>query len=491
MNKIFFVILLFVLGGSLFSADKKQAVEDQCYSCHETVGSKEADQYKKDIHFKMGISCSACHGGDFKSDDMDKAMSKEAGFKGIPKGNEITQACIKCHANSEAMKKFGVKIPTNQFELLKASVHGRLSLDGAQRIVQCITCHNAHGIVEVTDPASPVYPTNVPQTCGKCHGNPVYMRSYNPSLPVDQLQKYRTSVHGMRNAKGDPKPAECASCHGSHGILPVKDPRSNVYPTNIPSTCSRCHSNADYMRSYKIPTDQFEKYSKGVHGIALLQKHDIGAPACNSCHGNHAATPPGVESISKVCGTCHALNADLFSSSPHKKAFDERKLPECETCHSNHDIVTATDKLLGVTPEAVCSKCHQQNNSPKGFFAAKGMRQMIDSLESSEKNALNLVQEAEQKGMDITEAKFKLRDVRQARHEARTMVHSFDEAKFDEVVNKGLKVTAAVKVEAADAINEFYFRRIGLGVSVAIISFLALVLYLYIRRIERKNKTAG
>ena len=65
------------------------------------------------------------------------------------------------------------------------------------------------------------------------------------------------------------------------------------------------------MKEYGIPTDQYEKYSKSVHGVALLQKHDLGAPACNKCHGNHGATPPGVESISKVCGTCHALNADL------------------------------------------------------------------------------------------------------------------------------------------------------------------------------------
>ena len=94
--------------------------------------------------------------------------------------------------------------------------------------------------------------------------------------------------------------------------------------------------------------------------LLCFKKNDIGAPACNSCHGNHAATPPGVESISKVCGTCHALNAELFSSSPHKKAFDQQNLPECETCHGNHEIIIASDKLLGIAPEAVCSKCHTE-----------------------------------------------------------------------------------------------------------------------------------
>ncbi len=488
MKKIL-IQTLFFISFFIFTFPKNaSAKEDQCYVCHSTLGGKPAELFKNDIHFKKGISCADCHGGDNQTDDMDKAMSKSAGFKGVPKGDNITATCIRCHADSLMMLKYGAKIPTNQFELLKESVHGRLAIDGTERIVQCITCHNAHGIVMVDNPASPVYPLNIPQTCGKCHSNAVYMRSYNPALPVDQLQKYRTSVHGMRNAKGDPKPAQCASCHGSHDILSVKDVRSSVYPTNIPGTCSKCHSNVKYMAEYKIPTDQYAKYSKSVHGVALLQKHDLGAPACNSCHGNHAATPPGIESISEVCGTCHALNAELFSKSPHKKAFDERKLPECETCHSNHDIVTATDKLLGVTPGAVCYRCHQKDKDPKGYMEVKTMKLLIDSLESTEKSALALVNEAEQKGMEVNEEIFKLRDARQARLESRTMVHAFNLDKFKATVDKGLKVTSTVNMEAKAAIHEYYFRRIGLGISVVIISFLALVLYLYIKRIEKKKE---
>ena len=486
--KKFLIQSLFCLAFAVFFIQNfSSAKTDQCYECHSTLGGEPATLFKNDIHFKKGISCADCHGGDSQTDDMDKAMSKKAGFKGVPKGDNITAVCVRCHADSTVMMKYGAKIPTNQFNLLKESVHGGLAIEGTERIVQCITCHNAHGIVEVTNPDSPVYPLNVPKTCGKCHSNPVYMRSYNPGLPVDQLQKYRTSIHGIRNAKGDPKPAECASCHGSHGILPVKDVRSSVYPTNIPGTCSKCHSNSRYMAQYKIPTDQYEKYSKSVHGIALLQKHDLGAPACNSCHGNHAATPPGIESISKVCGTCHALNAELFSSSPHKKAFDKENLPECETCHSNHDIVSATDKLLGVSKGTVCARCHTENKLTKGYLAAKEMRLMIDSLESSEMHAKELVGEAKQKGMEVSEAEYKLRGAHQARLEARTAVHSFNQAKFDKVVDKGLKVTAEVKSVASGEIHEYYFRRYGLVVSVLIISFLALVLFLYIKRIE-KNK---
>jgi len=116
------------------------------------------------------------------------------------------------------------------------------------------------------------------------------------------------------------------------------------------------------------------------------------------------------------------------------------------------------------------------------------MRLLIDSLSYSENFADSLINNAEQKGMEISEAKFKLRDVNQAKLEARTIVHAFNEEKFDSiVVKKGLATSNIVINEAQSAIHEYYFRRIGLGISVLIISFLAFVLYLYIKRIERNK----
>lgn len=461
--------------------------QDQCLTCHEAIGSPEASLFRKDVHFLKGISCAGCHGGNAKEEDQDKAMDKNAGFIGVPKGDDISRTCANCHSNPEKMKQYGSTLPTNQWEMLQTSVHAKLSVTGKEHIAQCITCHSVHEIVSVKNPASPVYPLNVVKTCTKCHADAAFMRSYNPSMPVDQREKYRASVHGARNANGDPKTAECASCHGSHDIRSAKDVKSKVYAVNLPSTCSTCHSNLEYMKEYKIPTDQFEKFSKSVHGVALLQKHDVGAPACNSCHGNHGAAPPGVESVSKVCGTCHAINADLFSSSPHKKAFDERHLPECETCHSNHEIIAATDKLLGVTSEAVCSRCHNENENPRAYAVARTMRQLLDSLEFLEYRSGALLDEAEQKGMEVTEARFKLRDARQARLQSRTMVHSFNEKKFRDVVEGGLKVGVFVVGEGQHAIDEYYFRRWGLGISTLIISIVAVSLYLTIKRIERRQ----
>ncbi len=486
MNKLFLACSLL-----LFMPATRTQAADKCLSCHETLGDKESTLFKHDVHFEKGVSCAGCHGGNPNADEMEKAMDTAAGFIGVPKGDRISQACATCHASPDRMKSFGSALPTNQWDMLQASVHGKLALNGNEHIVQCITCHNAHGIVRVKNPSSPVYPLNIVATCGKCHSDAGYIRQYNPSLPVDQVEKYRTSVHGMRNAKGDVKPAECASCHGSHNIRNAQDVKSSVYPVNLPSTCAKCHSDPVYMKDYRIPTDQFAKYEKSVHGVALLQKQDVSAPACNNCHGNHGAAPPGLESVSMVCGTCHALNADLFSSSPHKKAFDDQHLPECETCHSNHEILPATNALVGVNPPATCARCHTATRNPKGYTVAKDMRTFVDSLQDVETRADSLINDAEQKGMEISEAKFKLRDANQARLQSRTVIHAFDQAKFHEVVDKGITIASSVQADAKEAIKEYYFRRWGLGIATVIISLVALALYGTIRKIERRQKSSG
>ena len=180
----------------------------------------------------------------------------------------------------------------------------------------------------------------VVEMCGKCHADGAFMRQYNPSLRVDQVAEYYTSVHGKRLKElKDPKVATCASCHRPHSIRPANDARSSVHPTRVADTCGSCHANKDYMASYKIPTDQVDKYKQSVHWKMMTAKGDLSAPTCNDCHGNHGAAPPGVSSVVNVCGQCHAVNSELFNKSGHSKIFGQMGIPGCATCHSNHEIV--------------------------------------------------------------------------------------------------------------------------------------------------------
>ena len=450
---------------------------NQCLNCHEQLDGKfktPADMYKNDVHNHKGMACSICHGGDPKQEDMDKAMSKDAGFIGIPQGAQVLKICAKCH-NAE-------------YTNLMGSVHGESSTGKGIIINNCVTCHGVHNIVPVKSQGSKVSGANLVNTCSGCHSNASYMKNYDPGLSTDQLEKYKTSIHGQKVFKGDNKVATCASCHGSHDIKNVKDPASNVYPINIPGTCNKCHGNAEYMKEYNIPTDQYEKYKTSVHGIALLEKGDKNAPSCNRCHGDHGAAPPEVTSVTKVCGTCHALNQQMFEQSPHKAAFEKDNKPDCVVCHSNHGIFHPSEDMLGTGSKSVCIKCHT-SASDKGFLAAVQMKNMIDSLKKDVLLADTSLHDAEQKGMDVSDAKFDYNDIKKVLITSANIVHYSNLDKFIENISEGFKITDKAKITSDEAIKDYYFRRMGLGVSTFFITLLVLAIYLKLKKIEKKQKT--
>ena len=142
----------------------------------------------------------------------------------------------------------------------------------------------------------------------------------------------------------------------------------------------------------------------------------------------------------------------------------------------------------GWRPVRCAAGAIRKTGNPKGSAVAVAMRRLMDSLQVSEDTARALVAEAEQRGMEISEAKFKLRDVRQARLEARTIVHAFDEQRFRDVAGKGLAVASNVSGEAQQAIDEYVFRRVGLGIATLIITVVAVSLYMFIRRLEARQR---
>lgn len=487
-HKKLLIIIPMVLTLSALSTSRGQQTKaaDKCYSCHNDIGSSEAQLYADDVHFKAGVTCADCHGGDPTAEDQDAAMNPAKGYVGVPKATAIPQVCGKCHGPfaTDLKEKYHLDDVLDDF---KASVHGRAlseSTDGPS----CISCHGIHNITDIHDKHSPVYPTDVTKTCAKCHSNPEYMKKFNPGLPVDQYEKYLTSVHGQRTQSGDPKPATCVSCHSNHLIRPVKDPRSPVYPTNLPLTCAKCHSNKSYMAEYHIPTDQYDNYKQSVHGIALLRNSDLSAPACNSCHGNHGAVPPGVTSVASVCGTCHQANADLFDKSAHRAAFAKANLPGCVVCHSNHLVKTPSDAMIGFGHDAVCGECHKNDASDSAATSIIVMKVTFDSLTDGQKNDSSLIARAEQLGMDVSDASYSLKDVNQSLVEARVQIHAFAAGPVLSAAQPGLKIVADVQKSALGAVSEYYFRRKGLGISTLIITLLVVVLFLKIRQIERKSR---
>jgi predicted CXXCH cytochrome family protein len=310
------------------------------------------------------------------------------------------------------------------------------------------------------------------------------MKRYNPSLRVDQVAEYTTSVHGTLLRTGDPKVATCVSCHSAHSIRPPSDPKSSVYPVNVADTCGRCHSDATYMASYKIPTDQAAKYKTSVHWKAMTVKGDLSAPTCNDCHGNHGAVPPGVNWVGNVCGQCHSLTADLFKKSVHAKAFAEMGNPGCATCHENHGIQPPGDFMLGLGDKAVCSTCHTADDN--GGKTAVEMRTLIDSLSAETQKAGAILAKADHAGMEVSQAQFDLNGAKDALVKARTAVHSYMVAPVKQEVQAGLAISSKVYARGVRAMEDLRFRRVWLVVFLVVILALIAGLVMKIRQTDRR-----
>jgi predicted CXXCH cytochrome family protein len=395
-------------------------------------------------------------------------------------GQQPVDACSTCHL------ALGVDRLTKPVQLFKDDIHSAKGFG-------CVSCHGgdaADSGMTAMDKAKGYIgkpaPAQVIQVCGRCHSDARFMHRYNPSLRVDQVTEYTTSVHGRRlKEQNDQKVATCASCHTPHLIRPPSDARSSVHPQRVADTCGVCHANAEYMKPYKIPTDQVEHYKKSVHRKIMMEKGDLSAPTCNDCHGNHGAAPPGISWVGNVCGQCHPVNFELFNKSRHAKVFVQMGIPGCASCHSNHEILATNDAMLGVGEKAVCAGCH--NAQDKGGTTAAAMRQSVEQLKGDYEKAHALLTKAEHAGMEVSQPLFDLNGAKTAVIKARASIHGFNLDGVKAEVKPGLEISQKAYARGVKILEELQYRRKGLAVSALIIVALIVGLVLKIRRLEGKK----
>lgn len=388
--------------------------------------------------------------------------------------------CVDCHL---ALDDARVSPPA---KLFADDIHARSGFT-------CASCHGGDPRAEDQDVAhdpkkgfrGKPSPREIPALCGTCHADAAAMKHFNPSLRVDQLQEYRTSGHGKKLLQGDETVATCVSCHGMHGILPVKDSRSPVYPTRIAETCNRCHGDAKLMGAHGIPADVYAKYTQSVHHDALMKKGDLSAPTCNSCHGNHGAAPPQVGSVANVCGTCHSVFAEEFKASPHWEAFAQMGLPGCVTCHENHRILHPTDAFLSTGKEGKCADCHEAGT--EGARAAAAMSADLLRLQEETNSARAALRREAEAGMEVSRAQFDLARADEALTKARTDVHFFQPYAVQQAVAGGLTIARTARAQAVHLHRDREFRRKGLFVSLGLIFAAILGLLLKIRDLDRRG----
>ena len=394
--------------------------------------------------------------------------------------------CIECHIENEIMPE----------DYIEADVHEQAGLS-------CAGCHGGdpssddmdeamsseRGYMGIPDPAS------IPDNCGKCHNDIEFMRVFQPRIQTDQVAQYWTSGHGMSLSGGEERAAQCASCHSAHRILPADDPRSSVHALNIPATCDGCHGKSDLMASFNMSTDQLDQYASGVHGQALLERRDVGSPACNDCHGNHGAAPPGAASVIHICGSCHLNNMEYFNSSPMAQDEDALEYHSCETCHSNHAIMEPTDALLDVSAEytklkaggSLCTECHSPGD--EGYETALTLYHSLRGADSVYQEASFRMEDIQIKGMNDIDMGYLLQDSKQNLIQLRTLVHAFDSEAFIEKAEAGVALSNQAIDLADNEVREFYTRRRGFGISTLAFVLLAIALYLHIRYIDKSRGT--
>ncbi|HTO96517.1 MAG TPA: cytochrome c3 family protein [Myxococcales bacterium] len=420
--------------------------QDNCILCHSDPGNQKgktlfaADpearksnpllnlkEFVSDVHFRRGLSCAGCHGGK-PSDEM---MTKE----------------------------IAARWPSEEARHRDRSW--------------------------------------IPGFCARCHADPAFMRGFNPTLPTDQLAKYKSSLHGIRLLQEkDSRAAQCVSCHGVHGIRNAKSRKSMVHAQRIPDTCGACHADPKHMQGYKLangapfPTGMVAEYKSSVHGKALLEKGDLGAPACTGCHGSHAAMPPAVASVAQVCRRCHAQNGMLFDGSRHKQAFEEHKWPECGQCHGKHGIAKASDALVGDAPGTLCQDCHSvyAKKNPQCNATAAVFRSSLDKLAEGRAEVADQVEKLAERGLDVEPLSRTVADLDEALVQSRSKIHSFDESTFQSAAQPGNEALAKSRELIADSRHEVRFRTRGLLAAIGFMSLIAVGIALKLREIGRKRE---
>ncbi len=297
--------------GPTAKIEPKKLVET-CARCH----AKAAQTFRGSEHGKAlaaGVTpapnCLSCHrnGVSSHSKDSDALAIKVAQEK----------LCLSCHLDNVSVR--AKTHPSAKFvAAYEESVHGKALLGGDASAANCVDCHGAHEVRKSGDAAAKVNRTHLAETCAQCHG--------------DAAEAFGSSVHGAALAKGNTDAPVCTDCHGEHGILSPKNPKSPVAPRNVSAmVCQPCHASVALSEKYGIAADRFQTFTDSFHGLAI-RGGSVAAANCASCHGAHDILPSregksrvNKANLAKTCGSCHpGANARFAMGSVHVSESREK-----------------------------------------------------------------------------------------------------------------------------------------------------------------------
>lgn len=192
------IILVFLIAP--VGAAHLEALNNSCVNCHKSLSPFSDEQIRfNDIrlnHTERNISCS-----------------------------------LECHED------FIRKKATDNFQQWSDSGH-------SSYYVTCDACHGgnpdintisgAHSSMKnITDPESPIYFKNIPETCGECH--------------TEELEHFRNTMHYQR-LRAESRAPSCVNCHQPHSFKVLKS-------SELTPLCSVCHNTKDQISTANVPKD--------------------------------------------------------------------------------------------------------------------------------------------------------------------------------------------------------------------------------------------
>ncbi|MGC8838643.1 MAG: cytochrome c3 family protein [Anaerolineae bacterium] len=462
------------------------AGREDCLKCHGPEGFR---PYPADHAGRPVESCTICH----VAPQAEPTPTPEAGATPTPTPLPPNLApvptpirepvmfgentCVSCHK--------GLGGPFARIvEDWSASAH-------AARGVGCVSCHGGDPTQKDKEKAmspqagylGPLPKEKIPGLCGSCHARVDLMRQFG--LPTDQFSQYWESVHGKALLEGSRDVATCFDCHGGHRTLKKDDPASDVYPTNEPAMCARCHADPEMMARYGLPTDVEAKYAGSVHGRRVLVEQDLRAPTCSTCHGTHGAAPPGVTEVANVCGQCHALTEQRYLEGAHRVAMvaGREDAPRCVTCHGHHDVQPPTRDLYMGSEPGHCGQCH--GSGPVADQVAS-IHQLLREADQAYAQAEATIALAKGQRLLMAAQEEQLQRARSALIQVRALQHNVDLEAIRAKVQEAVEGSRAALESAQAALQDVRVRRIAMVIALVIIGLTVLALYYIKRELDRE-----
>ena len=290
-NKI--LIVLLILMGILVFIPEVNASENSCIDCHKTLTPFIEEQKRfnqiRIQHLERNVGCS-----------------------------------LECHEDRIR------QLATSNYQQWQESLH-------AVKGVTCDACHGgdpkqatkekAHiNFKNTTDPESPVYYTNVPKTCGKCHPN--------------ELGNFENSTHFKKLELLQLAPT-CTTCHHPHTFTILN-------PEDFTNSCGNCHSVYKNVAPFDIPLkaeDLLRKVNKLKFNIDNAQQ-DIFWAKKNGTDVGQAETDTNnaIQTYKNLAPMWHEFNLTNFE--------DQINLANAEVKNAE-DIVKPTPSPTRTEPARV------------------------------------------------------------------------------------------------------------------------------------------